>query len=496
MPRKKASGPGMFGQGNAPQAEVPFINYTPHERQRLFHTTRAKYKLYGGAAGGGKSLALLMECVQQCLDTPGWKVLLLRRTFPELQQSHINRFLQLVPRSLYSFNKQDKIAAFVNGSELRFGYLETDRDLGRYQSDEYGTIAWDELTHFDFSQWSYMTSRNRSVVTRRDGIKPGMIAGTNPGSRGHAWVKALWIDQKPAPGMAEESYDPADYVFIPAKLSDNPSLQEADPEYEKALMRLPVHIRAALLDGSWDVIAGQYFDCFGPHNTYDPAALKPEFWWPRWISVDWGFQQDAAVLWYTQAPDGAIYVYRELVTNGKTPVQLAGMILSLSTGEAISDIYVGHDAWGARTSSQTIAEELDTAMYGVMPPLTRADTDRIGGWLLLYRFFQEKRLWISQDCKRLVETIPLLLHAEPTSQNPAKAEDVMKADHDHAADSLRYGIKSRVSNPPSEPFRLAVERKIDSMDPTSKAIYVRGLSLREMIRPVAVRRHLGRRMVT
>ncbi len=130
-----------------------------------------------------------------------------------------------------------------------------------------------------------------------------MAAATNPGNIGHAWVKALWIDKQAAPGMENPGeYDPADYDFIPARVSDNP-IYAADENYLKTLRALPSHLQRAFLDGDWDVFAGQYFDKFD-HTRHVARAEEIDWkpWWPRWISIDWGFEHSAATYWHAAIP--------------------------------------------------------------------------------------------------------------------------------------------------------------------------------------------------
>ena len=98
--------------------------YTPTERQRVFHSCPADIALYGGAAGGGKSEALLWEAFSYCLETPGDRALLLRRTFPELNRSLISRALAKFPRDLCKWVASEKSFYFKNGSVLEFGYCE------------------------------------------------------------------------------------------------------------------------------------------------------------------------------------------------------------------------------------------------------------------------------------------------------------------------------------------------------------------------------------
>ena len=275
------------------------LGYEPFPKQRLFHSCGAKYRLFGGAAGPGKSKALLMEAILQAHDHPGANTLLLRRTFPELEQSLLLYFRRDVPRELYSnFQESKHLVTWRNGSTTRFGYCQRESDVYQYQGAEFLFIGIDELTLFTLRQWQFLTSRNRCPLP--DSF-PCMAGATNPGNIGHAWVKALWIDRKAAPGMEHaEEYDPADYEFIPARVADNP-LYANDAVYLKTLRALPPPLKRAFLDGEWDVLAGQYFDHFDcSRHVVRAEEIAWKAWWPRWISIDWGFEHPAAVYWHAQ----------------------------------------------------------------------------------------------------------------------------------------------------------------------------------------------------
>ena len=134
-----------------------------------------------------------------------------------------------------------------------------------------------------------------------------MAGATNPGNIGHAWVKSLWIDKQPAAGMENpECYDPADYDFISARVHDNP-IYAADQNYLKTLAALPSHLRRAFLDGDWEVFAGQYFDNFDvTRHTTRAETIDWKPWWPRWISIDWGFEHPSATYWHAAAPSSSV----------------------------------------------------------------------------------------------------------------------------------------------------------------------------------------------
>lgn len=416
------------------------LDYQPTERQRAFHQSPAKYRLYGGAAGGGKSEAILMEAFAQALQYPGLDVLLLRKTFPELEKSLIQRMRTKIPKELYEYNEGKKIATLINGSHIYFGHLENKKDVYQYQGAEFGAIGWDELTHFTLDEWVYLSSRNRSPIK---GHRSNMFAATNPGGIGHSWVKSLWIDQEPAPGMAARSFKPADYSFTPAKVTDNPFLMENDPDYKEKLEDLPDALRAALLDGSWDIFAGQYFDNFSPDRHIVKAPV-PSQHWPKWISIDWGFAHDCILLYWTH--DGTKYVtYREQAVHGRTGRQLGDLIVSTirpkgdAPAENIEAIYLSHDAFAAKTDEHTVAQQLgDVLAFNNLPRPIRADTDRIGGWQMMWDLFAQDKWVIDRSCVKLIKQLPLMLRDEDD------LEDCVKMNGDDAADAARYGIKTRV----------------------------------------------------
>ena len=282
-----------------------FLTYAPFAKQCDFHKSPAKYRLFGGAAGPGKSMALLMEAVVQANDNMGSNTLLLRRTFPELEQSLLLYFRKEIPRELYaSFNDSKHVVTWLNGSTTRFGYCAAENDVYQYQGAEFLFIGIDELTLFTLRQWQFLTSRNRCPIAK---TFPNMAGATNPGNIGHAWVKSLWIDKQPAAGMENpECYDPSDYDFISARVHDNP-IYAADQNYLKTLAALPSHLRRAFLDGDWEVFAGQYFDNFDVTRHISRAETidwKP--WWPRWISIDWGFEHPSATYWHAAAPSSSV----------------------------------------------------------------------------------------------------------------------------------------------------------------------------------------------
>ncbi len=388
------------------------LGYQPFPKQQQFHASPAKYRLFGGAAGPGKSKALLMEAVLQAHEHAGADTLLLRRTFPELEQSLLLYFRRDIPRELYqSFHESKHLVTWWNGSTTRFGYCLSESDVYQYQGAEFLFIGIDELTLFTLRQWQFLTSRNRCPVP---GAFPSMAGATNPGNIGHAWVKSLWIDKRAAPGMEDPAaYDPADYDFIPARVSDNP-IYAADENYLKTLRALPSHLKRAFLDGDWEVFAGQYFDRFDfTRHVARAEAIDWKPWWPRWISMDWGFEHPAAVYWHAAVPGGAatpgcatgsdaaigdtvkgeertgksacatkpVITYREYVTHRTPPRELAREIVRRSEhskGHSEAE-RSGAEESAFHTEGTPDSRSLPAAPSGTQTPRTPIREDR--GWV-------------------------------------------------------------------------------------------------------------------
>jgi phage terminase large subunit len=464
------------------------FGYAPFDRQKEFHDSAAKYRLFGGAAGPGKTKALLYEAIYQAHLHPGVDTLLLRRTYPELEASLITYFRRDVPRELYEkYNEAKHTVTWLNGSTTRFAYCDNETDVYRYQGAEYLFIGIDELTHFTLKQWQFLTSRNRCYAKKS---RPCMAGATNPGNIGHAWVKALWVDRVSAPGMDRaDQYDQRDYDFIRATIADNEQYSK-DENYLKTLGQLPEALRRAFLDGEWDVYAGQYFDIFSPErHTVRAEQVQLEPWTPRWISIDWGFEHPSAVYWHATRNDGVFVTYREFVQNRLSPRMLAAAIAErsvdrLGRAERIRDVFLSPDAFAQRTADASIAEQLGDGLAAAgLPRPTPADNDRVGGWMLMYQALEADRWLIAENCVRLIENLPTL------TRDPANVEDTLKCDGDDPADSARYGLKSALE-PGRAPAEVLAAERITATDPTSRAIWLKKFSAEESRRvaPVVPRR--------
>jgi phage terminase large subunit len=474
--------------------------YKPFPRQQVFHSSPAKYRLFGGAAGPGKSRSLLEEAVMQALEIDGCDTLVMRRTFAELEESIILPFRRDIPWKAMGgkYNESKHVCVWPNGSTTRFGFCRRENDVYQYQGGQFVFIGIDELTLFTLKQWQFLTSRNRCPVkVYSHGPNQGrpvlacMAGASNPGNIGHAWVKALFVDRRPAPGMDHpERYDASDYDFIPAKIDDNP-IYANDENYRKTLEDLPEALRQAFLEGNWNIFAGQYFDIFdvGRHCAEPEEWDRQEWipgWAPLWISIDWGFEHWAAVYWHAQVGEKT-RTYRELVVKHRAPVQLAEAIVEamntpnrwfMKNGrhdadqerERIKDVYLSAEAISNKHSwgENSVADLMDDVLIDAkLPRCTPADNDRVGGWMLMYQMMQND-LWeiagpssptlrqAEDGCPRLIASIPMM------TRDPDHLEDCLKVDGDDPADSVRYGLKSKLS-PGRKPVAVRVAERMSDL---------------------------------
>lgn len=223
--------------------------------------------LYGGAAGGGKSEWLIHYMVEQCEQYPTNRCIIFRRVYPSLNRTVIPRAKVLL-RGRARWNTQEKTFSFPNGSVLELGSMQYKDDYIDYQGTEYGCVGFEEVTEFLEVQVNELIARLRSTVP---GVRPHMVATTNPGGVGHIWVKRRWVkpkkdDVEPGemppdpmeiwrPAPREDLPRPPLRAFVPATLADNPALTRLDPGYmDRVLRNADRGRRKALATGDWDAI--------------------------------------------------------------------------------------------------------------------------------------------------------------------------------------------------------------------------------------------------
>lgn len=438
-------------------AKELILRGTPSDRQIEFFEATVRRVGYGGARGGGKSWAMRRKFVLLALSYSGLKLLLMRRTFAELEGNHIVPLLEEL-NGFAKYSAEKRVFVFPNGSRIKLGYCDSDADVMQYQGQEYEVIGFEEATQFTEYQMTTIAACNR---TTRSDFKPRIYYTMNPGGPGHDYMKRLFIDRiykTDKHGQPVEK--PEDYLFIPAKVYDNRALMESNPEYIDNLRELPERLREAYLNGDWDVIEGQFFSEFDREkHVVEPFRVESD--WTKFRAIDWGFNDPCCVLWLAVAPDQYIYVYREVYMKQVLAGDMARLICKLSERESISYTVASPDMWQRRGTADVMGGEniAETFMHnGVC--LIRADNSRENGWQrvrenLALTADGTPHLQIFNTCTNLIRTLPLL----PTSKK--NSNDVADGCDDHAPEALRYGLMSRPSYIAPKQANRRARRKMD-----------------------------------
>ena len=417
--------------------------------------------LYGGAAGGGKSYAMLVDPLRFA-HRAAHRALILRRSMPELREL-IDKSRELYPKAFpgCKYREVEKLWTFPSGAKVEFGFLERDADVYRYQGQAYSWIGFDEITHLptEFS-WNYLASRLRTTDSE---ITPYMRCTANPGGVGAGWVKKRYI----SPSVPNDSFIGDDGItrkFIPARLNDNPYLAE-DGRYEQMLKSLPPTQRKQLLEGNWEVAEGAAFTEF----DRDMHIIEPfdiPLHWERVKGLDYGYASESACVWATIDPnDNTLIIYRELYRKNLLATELAEMLTNMELNDPMSVRGVLDTACWSRTGTTgpTVAETLIQGGHKLRP----ADKNRIAGKIQIHEHLKVQpsgrpRMQIFNTCPNLIrelQSIPL------DKNNP---EDVNTHAADHAYDALRYLIMSRprINDPMSQIRNLQREQHFQPFDST------------------------------
>lgn len=448
--------------------------------------SRPEYEaLYGGAAGGGKSDALVIEALRQA-HIPHYKALILRKTYPqltELIEKSLRYYGASFPKAKYNGSSHTWI--FPSGAKIIFGSMQHMQDRTKYQGQAYDFIAFDELTHFTFEEYSYMFSRNRP---NGPGTRVYIRSTANPGGVGHGWVKERFITAGAPMTPLYEDVEWRDRegkrhrgrqsrIFIPSSVFDNPALMENDPMYVRRLASMPEAEKKALLYGDWDSFSGQVFmewrnnaEHYGDRlYTHVISPFKIPEQWKIWRSFDWGYSRPFSCGWYAVDHERRLYRIRELYGCAGTPNkgvqwepgQVAREIRRIE-GEDPNlkgkKIYgVGDPAiWNSDGT-----ESIGALMERERVYFEKGENNRINGKMQVHHrlaFNKEgiPMLYVFDTCKHFIRTVPNLVY------DLTNVEDIDTEGEDHIYDELRYVCMRNPIAPPAEPPKE--EKTYDPLD--------------------------------
>lgn len=440
------------------------VVYEPFAKQVRYHQSTARYRLYGGTKGCGKSKAIRFDHYIPSFVVPGMKSLILRRLKLEMERSHL-RFVpkeaEMLGLGRKAFKRNEAGGAvlyFPNGSLIEFGHCNHENDIENYLSAEYDRISFDEVVTFTEEMYLALCTSCRTTIPN---LTPSIGAGTNPVTKKkHSgyWAKRRWI-LKDITLDEDETYDPDDYDYIAALPSDNPYLNWK--EYERQLSRLPPSLRAAYRDGDWDASEDGFFSEF---RKLDKPPLEdglprrahvvdfPRFTngTPRYCGLDWGYMTDEGVcLWAVYADDGHLYIEDEYVFNGKhreryIAKEIAAEIVKRNRERGLMVRKTWCDPkMGERTGHESVETVMSTfAKHGV--PCTMGERDRENGWARLRAWLRNHPdgtpfMKIHPRCTYLIRTFGEL------SVDDHNDHDLDTDGPDHAIDALRFlvsGLKA------------------------------------------------------
>lgn len=525
--------------------------WRPHPRQEdaLQIPDSVFEVLYGGALGGGKSEYLIMYPItRQWFRHPRFRGILFRRTFKELEKS-------LIPRGkdYYGFDGRQALGAIYNdtkhsftfpsGAVIFMSHMERESDVLAHDTNEYHYVGIDQAEQFTEFQLRYIASRIRTTLKELPAV---YRMGANPGGISHTYLRDRFV--KPAPEGNQILIDKVTKtkrIYIPAKLEDNPSLTQKDPDYINRLHLLPESERTAKMSGDWFAFSGQVFSEFrARHFPGEPEnachVIEPfpiPQWWPKIQSIDWGFTAKTVAFVGNISPDGRVIISHEYVAQKKYikewGADIGRMVQPIGN---LKQTVLDPSAWHERGDEKTIALQFEDASQ-IRPD--KADNDRVGGKQLVHEYLRwaakpprfvppegfdyEKsihilrnygveaqkeyenlflpespeanlpKLQIFSTCKELIETIPICQYDEHDK------EDVEEFDGDDPYDALRYLLKA--CHLYMEESR-ATQKKLSSVDAilqdfdtatieAQTRFYQRMAALERKTTPKGARRHVA-----
>lgn len=464
--------------------------FDPSPKQLELWESDAKLRLAVGGVRSGKTTGALMYGVNNyTIPFRGCDMLVLRRTFRELEAGAITdlkTFCAHHGKPIFDWNDTKHIATFWNGSRIFFGSCthNKERDIEQYLGQGYPFILLDECAQFSPDAYELLQARNTvnaSCEPNTQGEFPTPIiwACTNPIGPYWLYYKQLFVDRKPVgvegasrdpdgrwyvmeAGERRCVYDPGRYVSSHSTVLNNPAILKRDPGILARLNALPPAKRDKLLFGLLDRVEGQYFDSFAPEHHVinlreDPSVVVWQPHQPVWAGWDWGMAHHNAVYLFTKAlvkrvgldgqPDAGFHLktvcFAEIVTQGKSQEELVSMLQAKAKlpGSGVqvklAAIYFSHEKFNRQMDQHSPADVLSRHLRGAgfchVSPATR---DRIASASFVYNLLQIGELVILDSCVEIINSLPTL------QRNPDSLDDVLKVDNkaDDCYDAFRYGL--------------------------------------------------------
>ncbi len=435
------------------------VFWKPHDGPQTEALKRTEYEiLFGGARGGGKSEAG-RAWLSRWAHVPTLRALVIRKNSDDLRD-WFDRARQFYAACGAEVVGNPGEIRFPAGGKIITGHFKDDNAYTKYQGQEFQKMVLEELNQIPRKQqYQMLIASCRSTSPE---LQPQVFCTANPGGTGHEWVKEHW-GITGAPKSPIETVDPISgrpRVFIPSRVTDNPTLMESDPTYISFLESLPEQLRQAWLEGNWDIFAGQFFEEWSPSRyVIDPFPIPDT--WRRIRCIDHGRTAPTACLWGAIDYDGIIYWYREYY-KAKTDADLNAQEIARLSQEDLERC--GPYAFTVLDSScfsktghgETIAE---IYQRNGLPDVIPSPKERLAGWNLFHEYLRGDehgpRMQFFSTCENAIRTIPALIHDD------RKPEDLDTKGEDHIADGISYGLQllheSRSARP-KDPLQVKLDR--------------------------------------
>ncbi len=372
-------------------------------------------------------------------------VALLCEDYPSLYDRQISKIKYEFPPELGEL-KEGTVKNFQLRKEYGGGIIALRNldDPSKYQSAEFAAIAVDELTKSPKDTFDFLRFRLRWPGV----VHPKFVGATNPGGKGHAWVKKLWIERD-FPAELDSVKD--QFAFVQAKASDNPHLNES---YYNSLKTLPPDMARKFAEGDWDVYTGQYFPQFGKRHVMPKAdalaLIQP--WHTRWISGDWGYEHPHCFHWHAMDEHKRVITYREQWGRHVNETDLGKLITKRTGQEKMSAFPFSWDAFGrlSKGTKKAITTVIGENLPQGMPrphPADAAPGTRVSGWRLMAQMLDAGQWLISDDCPQLIKCLPTLIRDEDNEEDVLKVDFAENEIGDDPADSARMGLQHMLGAP-------------------------------------------------
>lgn len=430
--------------------------WRPHLGPQEEALRRSEFEiLYGGARGGGKTDAGIVWPLDVAHIRDA-RALVLRRNAEDLSD-WVDRANKVY--SALGAKKAGNPASFTfpSGYTIRTGHLKDDDAYTKYQGHEYHRILIEELTQIPTEKrYNDLLSSARSTI---EGVKPKVFLTTNPGGAGHSWVKKRFrIGQVPSGTPFKDEDTGLWRIFIPAKVEDNPTLIQRDPNYLKVLegyKRSDPEKYKAWRHGDWEVFIGQFFDGWRDDLIVIPRDYQVGYGKPV-SGYDYGYGAPACFLRGLVDQDGRVWVTHEMYRTQLEAIEQGEEFISILGGEKAGTVFADPSIFSTRAANirtnnnnQTnyTAKFVSEVLEGLGLHVMQANNNRISGWGIVREYLQMApacayhreqgltecpKLHVLESCVNLIRTIPEQVYDEH------KKEDLDTDGEDHAADTLRY----------------------------------------------------------